>query len=501
MMEKLKPIFNNYDLSKLLEVTSLNRGIGTRKKSRTTTRNNRSGVSFLGTTSDLLTYEMSFSLIGDVISKRRILAEKLNVDEPKTLIFSDEPDKYYLAWPSLNIELDDKRRFAKGVIVWEIPDGIAFSVQDYTFSNVVSDTLKLDYIEVVNPGTEPMQLDMAVTFRGDNGFLGIENEDGTTKALFGSIEEVDGYVYETSEVLFDDHFTQDKGWLLNQGIIVPVTVRERRQEGTVNYKIESEDEGYMYPNNWGANYDAWHGPSQTKIIPPDKNGDYPINWRAGWRFDFNTAGSNTSAEKKSMIGHQSLTFIDQNDEIICGVVFEDNNKVDERSDMAIYIGERRVWDSKNTKDFYVTGRVGTGALAVVEILGGQITISFSYADIKKTYVANTSDAELRKITWYSAKYGDNLNMHQNLIRAINVRKHNVQNWQDIPNKFADGDILEYGKEGKNIYCRLNGLQGLQYRDPGSTLITAPPGTSKMYIAYSSFSETPEIILSGKAEYA
>ena len=48
------------------------------------------------------------------------------------------------------------------------------------------------------------------------------------------------------------------------------------------------------------------------------------------------------------------------------VVFEDNNASLERSDMAIYIGQKRVWDTKNTTKFYVTGREGDGACMRVE---------------------------------------------------------------------------------------------------------------------------------------
>lgn len=487
--------FDGHDITKYLRVSSLNRGVRTSRNSRTETRKGKKGVIFLGTESFLSKIEMGFVLRHDLIEKRRKLAEILNVNEPKPLEFSDEPDKYYLAFPTGDINVDEKVFLGYGTITWEIPDGVAYSKAEYTFENKISGDLQ-DFIVVNNPGTEPMLLEMEATFYSDNGFLGLENDDRSTLALFGNVEEVDGYHYETSDLLFDDHLPKDKGWVLNNGVTPPVTP-ERKQVGTVTYVVEdvATDEGYVKPSGYGTGT-SWHGPSLTKIVPADKNGKYAKNWRSDWRFDFNTDGSTAKGQE---VGHNSITYIDQNDEIICSVVFEDNNPSYERSDIAVYIRNQRVWDTRETNQFYVTGRGGQGSICRVEKIGNQITVS-TWSGIKKTFITNKPDVELRKITWYSAAYGSNRPITNNLLRALHVYKHNVENWRDIPNKFGKGDILTYGKNGMNIFCQINGMQGLQYRDPGSTLIKAPPGQSVIYLAYSPFAETPLVRLKGRAVY-
>lgn len=488
--------FDGHDITQYLRVSSLNRGVRTSRNSRTETRKGKKGVIFLGTESFLSKIEMGFVLRHDLIEKRRKLAEILNVNEPKPLEFSDEPDKYYLAFPTGDINVDEKVFLGYGTITWEIPDGGAYSKAEYVFSNEYSDGTLQDFIIVDNPGTEPMLLEMEATFYSDNGFLGLENDDRSTLALFGNVEEVDGYHYETSDLLFDDHLTKDKGWILNNGVTPPVTP-ERLQVGTVTYVVEDSatDEGYVKPRGYGTGT-SWHGPSLTKIVPADKNGQYAKNWRSDWRFDFNTDGSTAKGQE---VGHNSITYIDQNDEIICSVVFEDNNPSYERSDIAVYIRNQRVWDTRETNQFYVTGRGGQGPICRVEKIGNQITVS-TWTGIKKTFITDKPDAELRKITWYSAAYGSNRPITNNLLRALHVYKHNVQNWRDIPNKFGRGDTLTYGKNGMNIFCKINGMQGLQYRDPGSTLIKAPPGQSVIYLAYSPFAETPLVRLKGRAVY-
>lgn len=99
--------FDGHDITQYLRVSSLNRGVRTSRNSRTETRKGKKGVIFLGTESFLSKIEMGFVLRHDLIEKRRKLAEILNVNEPKPLEFSDEPGKYYLAFPTGDIKVDE----------------------------------------------------------------------------------------------------------------------------------------------------------------------------------------------------------------------------------------------------------------------------------------------------------------------------------------------------------------------------------------------------------
>ncbi|WP_270598732.1 distal tail protein Dit [Enterococcus asini] len=498
MTKQVTVTFDEYVITEILTVNSLNRGIGPTQSLRTKNRNNKKGVRFLGTSSALLTHEMDFTLIDSVIEKRRELSKILNVTEPKKLIYSDEPDKFYWALPSGDTDFDDKRFFGEGTISWEIYDGVAYSVDEYVFENDGSDQR---VIEINTPGTEPMLLELEAEFTSDCGFLGLQNNDLSTSALFGTIEEVDGYHFDTSDLLFDDHLTEDRGWVLNAGVVPPVTPNPQ-QVGTVSYQVDPSqtppidpNEGFVKATSYGTGAE-WHGPSITKTVPADKNGAHAVNWKATWRFDFNPDGS---TKRPSNVGHGSLTFIDQNNAIICSVVVEDNNPSQERSDIAFYVGNKRVWDTRETTSFYTTQRPNHGFVSV-EKLGSEIIFSINYANLKKTFITQNPDVELRKATWYMAQYGTRTAMVNNLLRALNIRKHNVQNWKDVPNKFSAKDVLDYKKSGDNIQCTINDLQGLQYRDPGSTLIYAPPGVSTMFLSWSDFATAPIVKLKGRAAY-
>ena len=498
MSEKFTVEFNGYILTQLFDVTEVRRDGGSWLSDSVGARRNKKGVRRLATESALVTIPMSFYMYGNIIHKRRELSRVLNVDEPCKLFFSDEPDKYYLAKPSETLDFEDARIEATGTITWQIFDGVAHSVEEYTFKNDGSDPRA---ITINNPGTEPMLLEMEAIFNSDCGFLGLQNEDLSTNALFGSIEEVDGYHYDTTVKLFDDHFNQDRGWSLNNGITPPVTAI-RDQVGTVSYQVDpwqpepiDPNEGYVKPTNYGTGT-SWHGPSITKNVPADKNGEFPVNWKAEYRADFNTDGK---PEHSGQVGHNSVTFSDANGNVIAAIVLEDNNPAKERSDLVFYVEGKRVWHQMDTQNFYVNMRDGKYAF-VVEKIGAQITFRAAFFNVTKTFKLSNPDVALREVTWFAAAYKDYPPMTNNLLRALNVRKHNVDNWQDIPNKFGSGDSLKYGSNGKNIYCTLNDFQWLQFRDPGSTLITVPPGKSNLFIAFSDFSDPPLVKLVGRAAY-
>ena len=203
------------------------------------------------------------------------------------------------------------------------------------------------------------------------------------------------------------------------------------------------------------------------------------------------------------VGHQSITYVDQNDDIIVSLVFEDNYANARRSDFAVYVRDKRVYDSRNTSYYYITARPGDANHISVEKWGKTIQVMLKgegQETQKLQFFLEEDGVQLRKITWYAARYKSYPVMTNNLIRAINLTAHKVQKWTDIPNKFMAGDVLEYGKEGRNVYCTVNDLNQLRLRDVGSTLISVPPGQSFMNLVYSDFADTPEISLKGRARY-
>lgn len=494
MENRFKVSYDSQILTKFLHVTSIKRVPGPKYHARTENQKNSKYSRFLGIESDTFVIEMDYYIDASVLNAHEGITKLLNVTEPKKLIFGDQEDRFYWAFPEIS-SVDVNRLEEEGTIRWEVFNGSSYSIDEFMFTNV-QESSNLNYIYVFNPGIEPMSLSLEASFFSDNGFLGIQNDDQSTKVLFGSVEEVDGYNYEKSDLLFDDHFTEDRGWRLNDGY-TPAVTGERKQVGSVEYRIDPSvaPAGFVRPTNYGTG-NSWHGPSLTKTVPVDKNGKYPINWRSDFRSDFNTDGG---GNKGNQVGHQSISYADISGNIIASVVFEDNNPAQQKSDLVFYVEGKRVWSRMNTNDYY-NNMSDDRSSFIVEKIGDYVTFRHSKSKTMQKFRLSNPKTELRYVTWYAAAYKSHPPITNNLIRAINVRKHNVEYWQDIPNKFANGDTLKYWQINRNLVCEVNDVNWLQFRDPASTIIQAKPGHSTFYIAYSDFSKVPKVTLKGRAEY-
>ena len=400
--------------------------------------------------------------------------------------FADQPNRYFVGNLE-TIEVDPAYKmvgsdcyYGGGTIHMRCSDPYIYSKTLKTAKNNGGKTITLN-----NDGSKSVLIDVKATMKSDNGFLGVVLGDRFYQ--IGDPGEVDKEENEKSVRLFDDHFTENNGWLLNQGVVVGVT-DERLQIGEVTYVVENEEEneGYVKVTDYKTG-NSWHGAALTKIVPVDSNSEYPTNWRCEWRFDMNTDGS---PNKGIEVGHNSVTFSDEEDHLICAVVFEDNNPVYERSDMAVFIDGNRVWDTRETTNFYVTGRGGNGPVVIVEKLGDQITVSFSHGGIMKTFKTNNPDAELRKITWYCAAYKTYTPITNNNLRALNLTKHKVSYFEDIPNFLAEGDVLEIIGNTNDVY--INDVKNEDRIEAGSQPLILDPGTHSLEILVSDVAEVPDV---------
>ncbi|MEK4150960.1 distal tail protein Dit [Carnobacterium sp. FSL E2-0243] len=133
---KLRVYFDGYELTEYLKVSGgFSRGIGTGRQNDLLQVGNSNGAKYRGHRLEENSFPMPFTIKHNLIEKRRALASILNVSEPKKLIFSDEPDKYYLAVPEGVTDLTENNFLGNGEINWVIPDGVAYAAEEKTFKN------------------------------------------------------------------------------------------------------------------------------------------------------------------------------------------------------------------------------------------------------------------------------------------------------------------------------------------------------------------------------
>lgn len=482
-MGLLKAIFNEKELP--IMITKVNRNITPSFTNETVSIGSAKGEIFQYNVYKSKQIEISYQIYNRraeyLVNFRRGLSALIYTDEPKKLIFSDEPNIYYNAILDGEQTLEEEEYKSSGILRFLIPDGVAHSVAQKTAENYGSNQITLE-----NNGTESVPINIKATMKSDNGYIAFTLGDRFYQ--IGKPEEVDGKHYEESVKLFDDHLYEDKGWLVNQGITPPVT-SERLQNGVVKYVKESTNEGYATTKDYGSG-NSWHGASLTKIVPKDVNNKYPVNWKVAYRFDFNTDGA---VFKGVQVGHTSVTMIDEHDDIICSIIFEDTSPVNEYYYMAVFIGNKNVWHTDSTFPMAkkgVTARGDYGHAVTAEKIGNQVTIRFNNFGICKTFYVDNPEAELRKITWYGAAYKDHFHTENNVLRALHVIKHNVERYEDIPNYFSNGDIVEIDGASGSVY--INDAYDTDVADIGSQPLLLPPGQHTLGIITSSFASVPDV---------
>ncbi len=119
------------------------------------------------------------------------LAKIINVDEPKKLWFSDEPDRYYWAiitGDSSLLRNIDSRLDYYGTLTFLIPDGLAHMINNRK-QPFIPDADGVLVAKLLNRGTEWANVDFTITHNHENGYIGIISEYGAIQ--LGKVDEAD----------------------------------------------------------------------------------------------------------------------------------------------------------------------------------------------------------------------------------------------------------------------------------------------------------------------
>ncbi|RAG48479.1 phage tail protein, partial [Burkholderia multivorans] len=203
-MSEVTMRFNKTDLRELIEIHDIQRDVGN-NRSISIDHAPRIGVNIQQQTIDAKYIKVDFSIWSkDRNTLKHKLAGIFNVDSPKELTFSDEPDKYYLAMVIDDISMQEASgRRSNGSIKFIIPDGVAHSSVYKRFDsdkNATSEAGKMVF-NLTNNGTERAFPIVKVKHNAENGYIGLVNQNGTLE--IGNREEADTEPSQKSEILLD----------------------------------------------------------------------------------------------------------------------------------------------------------------------------------------------------------------------------------------------------------------------------------------------------------
>lgn len=456
---KMPVYFDGYDLSNYLNVISLDRGIGVSRVNNLLKAGIQKGKRYSSFTYDEKEILMEITLVQDLISKRRELAGILNVNEPKELIFGDEPDKFYMAIPDGNINLEELAHIGRSSIKWIVPDGVAHSVE---YSSFTTSYIQPEKINVINRGTEICKPLLEATMRSDNGLVAfIDSHENVLQ--FGDPESVDTVAYKQNEMIISEGMRNSGNWQINGGLqrfkaMYNSTAPNRLLNiiagnyifGQGNIK---EDATPVFPVNTVKN---WVGPSLYQPIQANSEGSNAGNFELKTRFYFGAGVKEMNRVEFSIMSDNTETL-----PISFTVRNASNNSKEFVIEMWLYGKEVKTINltpKKITKNFFeltitrLSDKVTFKFSEINNLAGEKVTAGVT---VTNTLVSPTLKTEVFKgITiWNSVFQGKQSGLSN--ITDFKYSWINVDKLKDIPNVFKIGDVLWADTENGKIY--LNGV--------------------------------------------
>lgn len=472
----LKVFFNNDELTNFFIVTSgLVRPIGATRSNESVKIGNSNFRRYKGYTMDQKVISVPFAIIGNTTEKKRELAKALNVPEPAPLKFSDDPNVYYMAVPADYAKLEETIETGIGTITFEIPDGVAYSAIEKEYIGVNN------LVNIDNQGTEKSYPIAEIKMRSDNGYVGLISDKGEIVQV-GSVEEVDGVDYERSEMLINDTMSANAtGWQDNKATLVIGLNSAIDQNGTFKYSSVNGDPIVLI-DSYGSGI-KYHGASKTKQIPPDSEG---IVGAKNFTYSFKNLFM-TNAYRN--VGNAQFTVTDTEKRPLATIEFQKTNDVNNTA-MAIFYIRGHVVDIKYFQANQTNNIAGSkNAISVIRKFGGKF--EFHVGERIYTYNDDTAaDYAAKEVSFFLGKYGTKDEVAGNYVHKIQFNKHNVDKWEDVPNTFAEGDVLRVDFRQGKIY--LNDTDRKDLSILGNKFFALEPKKeNKVYLSYSSWAQEPE----------
>ena len=307
-----------------------------------------------------------------------------------------------------------------------------------------------DTITVPNAGTYPSEPVITATINGDDGVLTAINDQGSV-LQFGSPDETDGFVKQKSERVYHLDFNQTPtGVTLNNGVTA-FPYYEHGNDANVQSGPFGYANGIAYPSTERTASNYWNGPSMSGTIPKNSNGSNTANFQFVNRVNVGT----NAAE----VGRFEFNLTYQGKIVASLALFDDSASNDQWVfSGTVYDGSQAqmiFWDLL-PRNYYRDGNYN----AVITKMGDQLTFRLDRLDlgdggIETRIISGFSSVPIDGWTaWFpgfSDQRGWSINWQDSYFEWINV-----DYWDDIPNRFKDGDVVKIDVANRRVL--VNGAE-------------------------------------------
>lgn len=486
-MSEVTMRFNKTDLRELIEIHDIQRDIGN-NRSISIDHAPRIGVNIQQQTIDAKYIKVDFSIWSkDRNTLKHKLAGIFNVDGPKELTFSDEPDKYYLAMVIDDISMQEASgRRSNGSIKFIIPDGVAHSSAYKRFDgdkNATSEAGKMVF-DLINNGTENAFPIVKVKHNAENGYIGLVNTSGALEV--GDPKEIDAEIVKRSEVLLDFRGDKIVDGFARASKIGSVTNSPENLNGTSELVTVAGKKRVKLREQPNGTYNESYSTGLSWEIPADSTGE------KGSLDDYIFCKLVYQLDSVAQCGFIKVTVSDTNGQFLYGVetykrykglycgfnVFATDNK-----------GEYnflRCFDfdssSDSNKNPFALSRGQFELKRNDEKV--QVYYNGSYYNFIVPEIEGKKSAKVH--VTIGAFRGKAIIPHLYLDELL-YRKDFVQASRDIPNRYPMGSNIILDSENDSV--TVDGIERAADVVQGSKFLSIPPGKSQLEVYFSSWVKT------------
>lgn len=509
MSKVIKVTYGDNILSDLFEsVTNIKRDIGSGWTNNTQAK--KEGVDVItssrGPRNISFDYLIKGTFFDEINANKQRLASYINSENTLGLVFEDEPNKVWYALPDGEQSFSTENK--SGTLTFIVPEGHAYS----TYTNVLNSdnsggvdgsiTPNADGsvdITINNQGTLPTWIDLKLTNNHDNGYFGIAGVNGSLE--LGNREEVDGVTIQHSDVLYDSKTDSTFSQFVSAAGQPHPEWSGAGTNGTIGYQE------YNYKSSNGqqktmkgvklidpGSQTGFRGGMTELVLPPDSNGDSgAVNFYAWFRlFTWTTVLGQT--------GVMQILFTDENDEFVAGYGTLKDDKTGNIGTVGFWIGGPNKGEWKNIpyvanngeqtglKDNNTMLNDNRGAL---DFFKQGSTLGFYWKGGHQTIVVpELEDVAIHKVKFFFGNWSTNPRgtMTHMVIRDFWCRKDFVNTWNDLPNRYKNGSVVEIDMASGNV--SKDGISAITEVVNGTEPFSIPPGISQIKIIQSSWNNTP-----------
>ncbi|WP_373106544.1 distal tail protein Dit [Streptococcus lutetiensis] len=415
------------------------------------------------------------------------IARVLNTRETHELVLPDEPNRYYNAIPTGDVELEGiSNWYDETTIKFFVPDGVAHISATRSF-NFVKNDFGVYEAEIVNDGSEDAYVSYEIKLKKESGFVGIASEYGAMQ--FGKYDESDGYMDKKNVTVLSNQKGDFANWT----------------DGTINYENTrkiittqmSADTSFggrlgLLPSSFktsGTSGALQYGAVKEYTLTNPISQWYI--WARAW-FETGLMGQT---------GAWCLTVLDESNHLIAGMAIEKDDTVGNTANVRFLMGDgsggsRTVKTIPFTPSYWIPpnpyGSEGRATNSnMFDLVKEKDRVQFFwYGGYYPYYDSRLANVKAKKIQFFVGQYAgrnttDRLVTHHYLNDFSFYQLH-VDYWKDVPNRYPSGSTIAI--DGEKGQIKVNNQIRLDDEILGTTYFKVPPGRTKVQLLVSSFAE-------------